>query len=168
MTLRGATLLVHWLLVALFLGAAAFLVWLTVTYTPDPEDDFGFSPGFIAIPMAVGLLIVAGSVAWLVRQWTRSGKRGLLALADVLAALALLVVPVLLPPALLLAGLGTVVVAGGFVAANRPEVARMPQPPTRSTRGGRGLLIVAVIALAVVAGLMLAGPLLLMGSSVEP
>ncbi len=164
MTLRRATILIHGLVVAMFIAGAAFWVWLTVTYTPDPDDDFLFTPGIVAIPIAVGLLVVAGVVAWLVRLWTRTGKRGVLALADVVAALSLLVVPVLLPPPLLVATLVTVVAAGGFVAANKPVLTTDGQASLARTKPRRAVVVFAVVAGAVLVGFLLLGPLLLMGT----
>jgi hypothetical protein len=164
MTLRRATILVHGLVVAMFVAGAAFLVWVTATYTPDPDDDFSFGPGFVAIPIAVGLLVVAGVVAWLVRLWMHTGKRGVLALADVVAALSLLVVPVLLPPPLLLTALATVVLAGGFVAASKPMLTTDGQASLARKSPRRVVVVLAVVAAAVLIGFLLVGPMLLMGT----
>ena len=158
MTLRRATILAHGLLVLALVAAAAYLVWISLAYEPDPEDPWPVGPGFIAIPMAIAILFGAAAVAFAVWRWMRSGNRATLGLGDLVAAITVAMVGVLMPAPLALGALGTLVVAGATVAANKTggssDGATLPAP-RRSP-----VVVLLVIVAAVVIGATVVAPML--------
>jgi len=120
MTHRRATLAVHALLVVLILWAAASLVWMTVSYVPDPVDPWPVGPGLVAMPVAVLTAGGAALVAWGAWDWSRTGRRTSILAGDLGGALGLMFPAIAMPEWFVLLAIGTVVVAGGFVAAATP------------------------------------------------
>ena len=75
MNLRRATVALHGLLAVILGVAAAWLLGVSFSYVPDPIDPWPVGPDSIAVPMALGIMVVVAVLALAVRSWMRSGNR---------------------------------------------------------------------------------------------
>lgn len=109
------------------LAGAAWHLLAAATYAPDRVDPWMVSP--LPIFLGVAGVDIAGAalVAWGLRQWARTGRRGPVAVGDFTGTVLVLIVP-LLPPILLVAIGVLAVMAGGCVAA--APVRRSNRQPT--------------------------------------
>jgi hypothetical protein len=117
MTHRRATLAIHALLVVVVFGVAASLVWMTVTYVPDPVDPWMVGPGIIALPLAAlaaGGAVLVALGAW---HWSRTGNRSAILAGDVAGAFGVMLGAFVLPEWFGLITVATFLVAGALVAA---------------------------------------------------
>ena len=160
MTLRRATILIHGLLALVLVASAGWLVWISLSYTPDPEDSWPVGPGFIAIPMAAVFLVGAGVVAIAVWSWMRSSNRVTLVIGDLVAGLTVALVGFLMPAMLAVAALVTLAVAGATVAANTPATQTANGTPSPRSRRSRAAIVVVIVA-AVVVGVVFVAPILM-------
>lgn len=159
MTLRRATILAHGLLALVLVVGAGWLIWISLAYTPDPEDPWPVGPGFIAIPMAVVVLIGAGAVVVATWRWMRSSNRTTLVIGDLVVGLTVAIVGVLMPPMLAASALGALAIAGATVAASKPAIAPGGAPSPAARRSPATVFL--VILAAVVVGALFVAPILM-------
>lgn len=170
MNLRRVTILAHSLLILALLAGVAWLAMATaLSFVPDPDDPGESWAGVILIPIVTAGLVGTAVVALTLRSWMRSGDRATLVMGDMFAALMVIAGSIFMPPAFFLAALVTLVVAGGSVAAAKPSGPAGLEPVAAvPIRRPSPVVVIAVVVLAVLVGFLLAGPLLLLFSTLVP